>query len=269
MLGNTALKASLEMHFQVTWSSPLLMVLRPRIDSRQWVVQDGFFVQPMVDVKEYLDSHGNRCQRFTLPEGRCSIRSEVVAHVGPELPLNGEAGFVPIPDLPDGVIQYLLPSRYCESDRFGGLAQDIVGDAAPGAAQVYRLCEWLRANVSYRPGSSATLVSASEVLDRGEGVCRDLAHLGITLCRALSIPARYVSGYLQDLDPMDLHAWFEVWLGEGWQGFDPTQSTRKGGRIVMAVGRDGADAPLYNQFGPPLIPESMSVTVDRISGNRS
>ncbi|MCP1727117.1 transglutaminase-like putative cysteine protease [Natronospira proteinivora] len=264
--GTVRLEARFDMRFQVEQATPMLMVLRPRIDVRQWIMKDHFFIHPDVPVSEYVDDHGNRCQRLTLPPGPCQLSGSLEASVAAEMPVDRSAGFVPIQALPDEVIHYLLPSRYCESDRLGELAREIVSDSEPGYAQVERICQWLSRQVAYRPGSSNTLVTAREVLDRGEGVCRDLAHLGVALCRALSIPARFVSGYLQDLDPMDLHAWFEAWLDNGWQGFDPTQAGRKGGRIILAVGRDGADVPIYNQFGPLLIPQVLVFSVKRLDG---
>jgi transglutaminase-like putative cysteine protease len=177
----------------------------------------------------------------------------------------GHAGFVSIQALPNSILSYLLPSRYCESDRLAGLAWEVVGDASPGYEQVARISQWVGANIPYRPGSSNVPISAAEVRQRGEGVCRDLAHLAIALCRALSIPARLVSGYLAGLEPMDLHAWFEAWVGDDWHTFDPTRREAGDLRVVVAVGRDAADVPLFNQFGPQLIPETINVSVDDVT----
>jgi len=257
------LRAEFRLAFDSPHDSPLIMVLRPRIDQRQTVLLDRFEVTPSLPVVEYVDVHGNRCQRLTLPEGHCELKGAVEARVEDQLSWDWQARFVSIPDLPNSVLQYLLPSRYCESDHVGGLALDIVGDTPPGLAQVGQISDWIHQNVKYRPGSGMDLLTAEAVLARRQGVCRDLAHLGIALCRSLSIPARFVSGYLDGLDPMDLHAWFEVWMDGRWHGVDPSQPHRQGGRIRIGVGRDGADVPIFNRFGPPLEPSHLSFEVRR------
>lgn len=253
-----------EVVFRAEVPTPLLMVLRPKNDPRQWVVEETFRPDPAVWVGEYTDRHGNRCQRLTTPVGPFSLRSEAVVETTPFLPVRHEAGFVAIQDLPDAILGYLLPSRYCESDRMAELAWSIVGDASPGYGQVARIEEWVRDSIKYRPGSSNVPISALEVKGRGEGVCRDLAHMAIALCRALCIPARLVSGYLHELEPMDIHAWFEAYVGGDWYTFDPTQTVPRGKRVVIAVGRDAADVPLFNQFGPLLIPDRIDVSVTEL-----
>ena len=120
---------------------------------------------------------------------------------------------------------------------------------------------WLRSNIAYLPGSSTVPVSAETVNERGYGVCRDLAHLGIALCRSLSIPARMVVGCLKGLEPMDLHAWFEAFVGGRWYTFDATQATLCSGYVAYAYGRDAADVAIYTQFGPPVLPYFQQVTV--------
>lgn len=174
------------------------------------------------------------------------------------------APFVLVQRLPNRVLTYLLPSRYCESDRTGGLAQEIIGGACPGYDQVARIVAWVRDSVHYVPGSSTTPVSALEVRARGAGVCRDLTHLAVALCRSVSIPARMVAGYLEGLEPMDLHAWLEVYVGGRWYTFGPGRRHLDDGRVVLAHGRDAADVPIYNQFGPPLVPRAIRVDVRRI-----
>jgi transglutaminase-like putative cysteine protease len=174
--------------------------------------------------------------------------------------------FIEIQNLPDAVLSYLLPSRYCESDRFHQMATEITEGWQPGYDQVAAIVTWLRKNISYIPGSSDTPVSAVEVNTRQVGVCRDLAHLGIALCRSLSIPARMVVGYLHGLQPMDLHAWFEAYVGGRWYTFDATQAELKGGYVAVGYGRDAVDVAVYNQFGPAVYPISQNVLVKRIRG---
>jgi transglutaminase-like putative cysteine protease len=174
------------------------------------------------------------------------------------------AYFVEIQHLPNDVLTFLLPSRYCESDRFGELARDIVADALPGYDQVSKIVEWIRNTLPYVPGSSEFPLSALEIYQGHHGVCRDLAHLGIALCRSISIPARIVVGYLHNLVPMDLHAWFEAYVGGQWYTFDPTQTVLQGGRVIIAFGRDAADVSVFHQFGSGCNLSSMTVSVERL-----
>nr|WP_229510746.1 transglutaminase family protein [Massilia sp. CFBP 13721] len=142
------------------------------------------------------------------------------------------------------------------------MASAIVASAAPGYDQVAAICDWVRREVRFDCASSQGHMAATEINARREGVCRDLAHLGIALCRALCIPARMVVGYLHELAPMDLHAWFEAWVGGRWYTFDPTQDAPRGGRVTVAYGHDAADVAIFNQFGPALAPHAMQVTVE-------
>ena len=135
------------------------------------------------------------------------------------------------------------------------------------------LREGLRGHTGWQPAwndaapkEAYDAVIIGEALERGEGVCRDFAHLGIALCRSLTIPARMVAGYLQDLEPMDLHAWFEAFVGGRWYTFDPTHPDQNKARVILALGRDAADVPVFNQFGPPVTPSGMHVFVREMPG---
>jgi transglutaminase-like putative cysteine protease len=174
------------------------------------------------------------------------------------------APFVEVQQLPDETIPFLLPSRFCESDRFTQLASSLTVGRAPGYDQCAAIVEYIRQTVKYTPGAGQQIISACEVNEAPGGVCRDMAHLGIACCRALSIPARMVVGYLETLKPMDLHAWFEAYVGNRWYTFDPTQDDLQGGRVAIAYGRDAADVAIYTQFGNPVDLLSMQVTVDRM-----
>jgi transglutaminase-like putative cysteine protease len=175
------------------------------------------------------------------------------------------AAFVDIQNLPDQLLCYLLPSRYCESDRFSQMALSITAGQLLGYNQVAAIEDWLRNTIRYEYSSSDMQVSAIEVNNRQWGVCRDLSHLGIALCRSLSIPARMVVGYLYGLQPMDLHAWFEAYVGGRWYTFDATQTVKRGGYVAIGYGRDAADVAVYNQFGPALYPCAQQVRVEQIS----
>ena len=130
------------------------------------------------------------------------------------------------------------------------------------------IIDYIRQTTRYTPGSGQDIVSACEVNEKEEAVCRDMAHLGIACCRALAIPARMVVGYLENLQPMDLHAWFEAYVGGRWYAFDPTQDDLRGGRVAIAYGRDAADVAIYTQFGDPVELLEMNVTVDRMARPR-
>lgn len=257
------LETQCEIAFDDGMNAPMVLVLRPQSNAHQWVAENRFHLDPVVIVNEYVDPYGNRGQRLTAPSGPFRIRTGSAVLTAGAADRAPGTPFTLIQDLPAEVLTYLLPSRYCESDRMGPDAQRIVADARPGYDQVARIVEWVRQEVAYVPGSSNTLVSALEVKARGAGVCRDLTHLAISLCRSISIPARMVVGYLEGLEPMDLHAWFEAFVGGRWYTFDPTQRDLGGGRVMLALGRDAADVPVFNQFGPPVVPRYIEVSVER------
>jgi transglutaminase-like putative cysteine protease len=167
--------------------------------------------------------------------------------------------------LPESVLPFLLPSRYCESDCFYEMANELTVGLLPGWNQVRALVDYVARTIRYTPGSGTLLRSAREVNASSEAVCRDMAHLGIALTRALSIPARMVVGYLETLQPMDLHAWFEAYVGGRWYAFDPTQTNLDGGRVAIAYGRDAADVAILTQFGDPVPLTRMEVSVECMS----
>lgn len=262
--GRHRLRASCALSFSVSLPTPMIFMLRPRSGRSQWVTRDDYRLSPLVEVTEDTDAFGNLSQRIVAPVGEFEIFSSAEVVIDNKS-LPTELGtFVEVPNLPHDVLVYLLPSRYCESDRFGDMAMDITAGHEPGYAQVQAITDWVRRNVRNNPGSSQYPVSAVEVNARREGVCRDLAQISIALCRALCIPARLVVGYLHGLEPMDIHAWFEVFLGGRWYTFDPAAADSKGLRIVIAHGRDSTDVAIYNQYGPLLLPNSMTVTVDEV-----
>jgi transglutaminase-like putative cysteine protease len=242
-------------------------MLRPRSGSQQWIARETYTLSPSVPVEEYTDIFGNLCQRMVAPVGNFFVHTTAEVMTADVVDKAPGALFVEIQNLPDAVLSYLLPSRYCESDRFGDLARDIVDGVQFGYDQVYRISEWIRSTIQYTPGSSAFPLSAVEVYSQHEGVCRDLAHLGIALCRSISIPSRLVVGFLYGLEPMDLHAWFEAYVGGRWYTFDPTDDALRGGRLAVAYGRDAADVSVYHQFGPPAIFSGIDVQVELLDGH--
>lgn len=258
------LRTRCEIKFDVSVSTPFILMLRPRSGLHQWVANESYALKPSIPVLEYTDNYGNLCQRLIAPPGEFSIRTtaDILTADGIEVCLG--APFSEVQHLPDAVLIYLLPTRYCESDRFIDLGQEIVAGVAPGYDQVATIVTWIYENIRFNPESLHFQLSAVEVNQQREGVCRDLAHLSIALCRGLCIPARMVVGYLYGLEPMDFHAWFEAYVGGRWYSFDATQPHPVGGRVTLAYGRDAADVAIFNQFGPALYPREMSVHVDKL-----
>jgi transglutaminase-like putative cysteine protease len=244
-------------------------MLRPRSGDQQWVAREEYRLVPSVLVHEFTDDYGNLCQRLIAPTGMFKVFTSAEIMTSDYIDQNSGAPFSEVQNLPDNVLSYLLPSRYCESDRFHQMASEITVGQLPGYDQVTAIVNWLRENIEYSPGSSDIPVSAAETNTRQFGVCRDLAHLGIALCRSLSIPARMVVGYLYQLEPMDMHAWFEAFVGERWYTFDATQNELKGGYVAVGYGRDAADVAVFNQFGPAVYPDSQIVSVERLQGSSS
>lgn len=258
------LRTGCNITFDVSIATPFILMLRPRSGVQQWVARESYTLEPSVPVVEYTDSYGNFCQRLIAPPGEFSIHTSADILTADDIDLCPGAPFDDVQSLPNEVLTYLLPTRYCESDRFIDLGQEIVAGVAPGYNQVIAIETWIRDNINFNPNSIHFQLSAVEVNQQREGVCRELAHLGIALCRGLCIPSRMVVGYLHGLKPMDFHAWFEAYVGGRWYTFDPTQPHLKGGRVTVAYGRDAADVAIFNQFGPALHPKEMTVFVEML-----
>jgi transglutaminase-like putative cysteine protease len=236
------------------------------IGDRQWISE------PVQPARVYTDLYGNPCVRAVLPAGRSSFRYQAVAVVPDAVEESDEeARECPPDDLPDATLIYTLPSRYCLPDVLGGEAWSLFGGLAPGYRRVQAICDYVHGHLAFEYGSTTALSSAVDVNLSGRGVCRDFTHLAISFCRALNIPARYVFGYLPDMDvppdpaPMDFAAWMEVWLGDQWWTFDPRNNIRRKGRVVIGRGRDASDVAMATTFGGPLL-ESMLVQAEEASG---
>lgn len=260
------LRTSCSFTFDIEVPVPFVLMLRPRSGAQQWIAREEYRLKPSVAVFEFTDDYGNLCQRLIAPVGPFEVSTSAEVMTADYVDQAFGAPFVEIQNLPDAVLSYLLPSRYCESDCFHQMATQITAGQQYGYDQVAAIVTWLRTNIEYCPGSSDVPLSAVEVNARPAGICRDMAHLGIALCRSLSIPSRMVVGYLHQLEPMDLHAWFEAYVGGRWYTFDPTQRELRGGYVSVGYGRDAADVAVYNQFGPAVYPTSQTVSVERIQG---
>ncbi len=262
------LKAGCELVLSTAASVPLVAMLRPRSGEAQWIISERYDLEPFVRVIEYVDTFGNLCQRLTAPAGKFTILTEVVIEVTDSIIVGHGVALGAMEALPNQALQFLLPSRYCPSDTLESLANEITRGAAPGYDQAEAIRAWVRKNIEYRYGVSNGSTSATDTLRDKAGVCRDFSHIGISLCRALRIPARMAVGYLYQLDPMDLHAWFEAFIDGRWYTFDATQEEPKGGRVTIAYGRDAADVALITEFGA-LKTDSTRVWVEKLNHEAS
>jgi transglutaminase-like putative cysteine protease len=217
----------------------------------QTVVEEVFTVEPRVRCEEFLSASGeNRFVRLdTGAEKEITITYSAKVETSPEVISHARIEEVPVAKLDRAVIPYLFPSRYCQSDRLGRLATGQFGGIGQPFDQVVAIADWIHDNVEYIPGTTTSETSAFDTITQRAGVCRDFAHLGIALCRALSIPARYFTGYAYQLEPADFHACFEAYIGDRWFIFDPTRLAPLNGLVRIATGRDAADASIATIFG--------------------
>jgi transglutaminase-like putative cysteine protease len=223
-------------------------ILANRDGQQRILAEELVFTPEAVTSENISSSKGNRVVRAEAASGAFQLRyAATVETIRPILPqeINPEN----VGRLPLTVLTYTLPSRYCESDRFTQIALELFGKIENRAEQVREICRWVDANLTYEIASTDGRTSAWDVWQGRKGVCRDYSHLAISLCRALSIPARYVGGYAYGLDPMNFHACFEAHLGGQWYVFDPTDQIAADDIVVIARGRDAANCSLTTIFG--------------------
>lgn len=202
-------------------------------------------------------SSGNRFIRFDAAPGPLSIRyTASVQRSFVDVPVDLKE--VPVNEVPNELVHYLMPSRYCESDVMARAAQQLFGDLPQGIGRVQAIVDWIHDSIRYEPGSSESTTTARDVFVQRAGVCRDFAHLGITFCRALNIPARLVVGYVYfDEPPQDFHAIFEAWIGGQWVLFDPTRMAPVDRLVRVGTGRDAKDVAFCTIFGPVSMTNKM------------
>ena len=217
---------------------------------------DVLRVDPATNIECYFDSFGNNCCRFLAPAGQIRLsNSTLIYDTGEPDPVAPWAREIPVQDLPNDVLRYLLNSRYCEVDRMSNIAAELFGGVAPGWSRVQAVCSWVHEKVTFGYQYANATKTALDVFTDRFGVCRDFQHLAVTMCRALNIPTRYATGYLGDIGvpaspvPMDFSAWFEAYLENRWWTFDARHNQPRIGRVLMAVGRDASDVALTTSFG--------------------
>ena len=254
------LDASCEIAFQADVFVPAILMLRPRSGWGQWVAREEYAFEPRVPVIEFTDIFGNLCQRVVIPPGEMKLRACCTVETPDEVDVDAGAVYILPGNLPEGVLHFLYPSRYCPSDQLAELAGQIVQGVTPGWQQAEAIRSWMHTHVEYRYGTSTPATTAVDTAQTRAGVCRDFAHLGIALCRALNIPARMVVGYALKLAVPDIHAWFEAYVGGRWFVFDGSSARTVGNRIAIGYGRDATDVAFVTQFGP-LALTSLTVSV--------
>lgn len=242
--------------YETSAPTPVLFVLKPRLEGRVLVLQEKLSFGIGLPSYEFQDSHGNITYRSLLMPGRNEIRHDALVAVASHPDSRQTKGPVlPVGQLPCEVLRYTLPSRYADSDKLMDFAWNQFGQIPHGLPRVQAICDWVHRNIEYRFGSGRPDLSASEVLARRFGVCRDFAHTAIALCRAFNLPARYVTGHLPDIGytdpgtPMDFHAYCEMYLGQEWLTFDPRFNVPRIGRVKVAHGADAVDGAFATIYG--------------------
>ena len=261
-------KVGCEFIYESSWPTPAVMQVRPRPDGDFRVLDEAWRITPPLALHAYSDIYGNTCQRMVIPAGDMLLSYDAMIEVsGQADEVASDAVQLPVEELPDEVLLYTLPSRFCLSDTLSDMAWQLFGTIEPGWARVQAICDWVHGNIRFQYGTSNSLTTAADVYAQGEGVCRDFAHLAVTFCRALNIPARYVFGYLPDIGvpppdaPMDFCAWMEVYLGGRWWTFDPRNNEPRIGRVLVGRGRDALDVAMITTYGSPRLTK-MTVWAD-------
>ena len=248
-----------------------MLQVEPSRTDRAAIVQERWTITPNASRHGYRDMYGNLCERLELPASASSIRYDALVEVPANIDETDESAAEVAPGaLPDEVLVYTLPSRYCLSDELADEAWRLFGTTTSGWGRVQAICDYVHDTIRFQQGASSPLTTAVDVYTNRVGVCRDFAQLAISFCRALNIPARYAFGYLPDIgvppdgSPMDFCAWMEVWLGGRWFTFDPRNNQRRVGRVIVGRGRDALDCAMLTSYGnAPL--ETMLVWADEVA----
>ncbi len=267
------IRVGFEMEYQCPAPTPMMLAVNIHHSRASDLLRpDHLTTDPPVPVNAYRDSFGNWCSRLVAPPGRFVLRNDALVRDSGQFEPSGLfANEVPVEQLPESTLQFLLGSRYCETDLLSNTAWQLFGNGPRGWARVQAVCDYVHRHIQFGYQHARNTRTASEAFNEGRGVCRDYAHLAVTLCRALNIPARYCTGYIGDMGlppnsaPMDFAAWFEAYLDGGWYTFDPRNNAPRIGRILMARGRDACDVAIANTFGANTL-QSFKVWCDDVPG---
>ncbi len=256
-----------QLHSELTYSvvtpTTILLQVAAMHTGRQFIKDELMTVNPSTPV-DYLQTGplGNRACRLSLQPGYTTIHYSASATLVPKEPYDSDLHELDYTELPADVLPYLNPSRYCESDKLGKFAADLFGSMNRGFDRVSKITDWVHDSLAYTPGSTGPSTTACDVLLQRTGVCRDFAHVSIALCRALGIPARYVSGYAVNLEPPDFHGFFEAFLGGDWILFDATKLAPVSGFVRIGAGRDAADVAFATLIGEATMTKMMVQAID-------
>jgi transglutaminase-like putative cysteine protease len=258
-----------QLEFHCPQRTPMILMLHAHPSRIHDLIRpDNLRVDPHVPIRIYHDSFGNTCTRLEAPAGRISMSTDaVIIDSGVPEPAFPSAQEHPVSALPEETLVYLLASRHCDTEELTDDAWRLFGGMKSGWGRVQAICDFAHEYLKFGYNFAGAGKTASDVYSERRGVCRDFAHLAITLCRCLNIPARYCTGYLGDIGvpvsdaPMDFAGWFEAYLGGAWHTFDPKNNQRRIGRILLARGRDAADVAISTTFGPNTL-ESFRVWTD-------
>ena len=236
--------------YEVRKPTIFLLKIAAASTEHQQITDECLTFDPSLDVEKcQVGLEGNRLQRLVVEPCRFSVSYQAVAIVTPGIERPRNVDESKAAEMPPEVLTYMNPSRYCESDLLARFAYEEFGQHLPGFSRVQAICDWVYEHLEYSPGSTTGTTTASDVLLQRIGVCRDYAHLAISLCRGIGIPARYVSGYAVDLQPPDYHGFMEAFLDGHWYLFDPTQLASTLGLVRIGVGRDAADVAFSTLTG--------------------
>ncbi|MGP8233527.1 MAG: transglutaminase-like domain-containing protein [Methylovirgula sp.] len=255
------IKVGCDLNFEFPQPTPMIVLLNVHYSRASDLEQPDYVItRPSVPLEGYRDSFGNWCYRFVAPAGHFEILTDAILRDSGEWDsAMFDAPQHPVERLPAEALQFLLPSRYCETDRLMDEAWRLFGKMAPGWARVQAICDFVHDYMTFGYELARPTRSAYDAYVERKGVCRDYAHLAVAFCRCLNIPTRYCTGYITDIglpppyEAMDFAAWIEVYLGGRWHAFDPRNNAPRIGRILVAQGRDAADVPLTHSFGPSTL----------------
>ena len=270
MEAGVKIEAGYDIAFSCAQQVPMLLMLSVHPSRRQDLLsRHQITFSPGVASRDYLDAFGNVCTRLVAPPGLLEVRNRfIIADSGDPDICASDARQYEVDDLPDETLVYLLGSRYCDTDKLSVLAWSLFGQIQDGYHRVQAICDYVHRRIEFGYHHAKCDRTAAEGHEQRIGVCRDFAHLAVTLCRCMNIPARYCTGYLGDIAvprdpaPMDFSAWFEVFLGGQWYTFDARHNHPRVGRVLIARGRDAADVAISTVFGPAQLVRFSVTTED-------
>jgi transglutaminase-like putative cysteine protease len=265
------IRVGYELIYNFPQPAPMILLLSIHYSrASDILIPDSLTTDPPVPIRGYRDGFGNWCTRIMAPAGRIRLKTDaLIRDTGQPDPVVPDAQQHEVQDLPEETLDFLLGSRYCETDLLSQTAWDLFGLTQPGWPRVQAICDYVHNRIAFNYQQARATRTAWEAFNERTGVCRDYAHLAITFCRCMNIPARYCTGYLGDIGMPppyaigDFAAWFEVYIGGDWYTFDPRNNMPRIGRVLLARGRDAADVAIATTFGPNTL-ESFRVWTDEV-----